>query len=55
MTPQYKPTTGIADVDRAIGGVMAGDNLVLGKIFDIYTICIFIDLCAAETAALPGQ
>jgi transcriptional regulator with PAS, ATPase and Fis domain len=28
MTIQYKPTTGIADVDKAIGGVIAGDNLV---------------------------
>jgi len=28
MTRPYNPTTGIADVDKAIGGVMAGDNLV---------------------------
>jgi transcriptional regulator with PAS, ATPase and Fis domain len=28
MTSIYKPTTGIAEVDKAIGGVIAGDNLV---------------------------
>lgn len=28
MTGQYRPTTGIAEVDRAIGGVTSGDNLV---------------------------
>ena len=28
MAPQYRPTTGIPDVDKAIGGVIAGDNLV---------------------------
>jgi transcriptional regulator with PAS, ATPase and Fis domain len=28
MTSKYGPTTGIAEVDKAIGGVIAGDNLV---------------------------
>ena len=28
MAIQYRPTTGIAEVDKAIGGVIAGDNLV---------------------------
>jgi transcriptional regulator with PAS, ATPase and Fis domain len=28
MIPTYRPTTGIAEVDEAIGGVIAGDNLV---------------------------
>lgn len=28
MTPNYSPTTGIGEVDAAIGGVIAGDNLV---------------------------
>jgi DNA-binding NtrC family response regulator len=28
MTGEYRPTTGIAEVDRAIGGVISGDNLV---------------------------
>lgn len=28
MTSKYKPTTGIAEVDDAIGGVISGDNLV---------------------------
>jgi transcriptional regulator with PAS, ATPase and Fis domain len=28
MTRAYRPTTGIAEVDKAIGGVIAGDNLV---------------------------
>jgi transcriptional regulator with PAS, ATPase and Fis domain len=28
MTATYRPTTGIAEVDKAIGGVVAGDNLV---------------------------
>jgi transcriptional regulator with PAS, ATPase and Fis domain len=28
MTLKYRPTTGIAEVDKAIGGVIAGDNLV---------------------------
>jgi transcriptional regulator with PAS, ATPase and Fis domain len=28
MTQKYKPTTGIAEVDKAIGGVVAGDNVV---------------------------
>ena len=28
MAFQYKPTTGIPEVDKAIGGVIAGDNLV---------------------------
>jgi DNA-binding NtrC family response regulator len=28
MTPHYRPTTGIIEVDKAIGGVIAGDNLV---------------------------
>jgi KaiC/GvpD/RAD55 family RecA-like ATPase len=28
MATQYEPTTGISEVDKAIGGVVAGDNLV---------------------------
>jgi len=28
MTHHYSPTTGIAEVDKAIGGVLSGDNLV---------------------------
>jgi transcriptional regulator with PAS, ATPase and Fis domain len=28
MTSKYRPSTGIAEVDKAIGGVIAGDNLV---------------------------
>src|SRR5512136_142841 len=28
MATKYKPTTGIPEVDKAIGGVVAGDNLV---------------------------
>jgi transcriptional regulator with PAS, ATPase and Fis domain len=28
MTQKYRPTSGIAEVDKAIGGVIAGDNLV---------------------------
>jgi transcriptional regulator with PAS, ATPase and Fis domain len=28
MTSKYRPTTGITEVDKAIGGVIAGDNLV---------------------------
>jgi hypothetical protein len=28
MNPKYQSTTGIATVDKAIGGVIAGDNLV---------------------------
>jgi len=28
MTDAYRPTTGIPEVDKAIGGVIAGDNLV---------------------------
>ena len=28
MTQIYRPTSGIAEVDKAIGGVIAGDNLV---------------------------
>ncbi len=30
MASKYKPTTGIAEVDRAVGGVLPGDNLVWG-------------------------
>jgi predicted ATP-dependent serine protease len=28
MAQKYGPTTGMAEVDKAIGGVIAGDNLV---------------------------
>jgi len=28
MAPPYSPTTGMVEVDRAVGGLIAGDNLV---------------------------
>jgi transcriptional regulator with PAS, ATPase and Fis domain len=54
MAFQYKPTTGIPEVDKAIGGVIAGDNLVWeidsGVAGDHFITC-FVNAC--EKGAIP--
>jgi transcriptional regulator with PAS, ATPase and Fis domain len=54
MASKYKPTTGIAEVDTAIGGVIAGDNLVWeidsGVAGDHFISC-FVSAC--EKGGIP--
>jgi KaiC/GvpD/RAD55 family RecA-like ATPase len=54
MTPKYEATTGIAEVDRAIGGVILGDNLVWeidsGVAGDHFISC-FVNAC--ERSGVP--
>ncbi len=54
MALTYKPTTGIGEVDKAIGGVIAGDNLVWeidsGVAGDHFISC-FVSAC--EQAEVP--
>jgi transcriptional regulator with PAS, ATPase and Fis domain len=54
MTPTYRPTTGIAEVDTAIGGVVAGDNLVWeidSGVAGDHFISSFVRAC--EKGAIP--
>jgi transcriptional regulator with PAS, ATPase and Fis domain len=54
MANQYRPTTGIVEVDKAIGGVIAGDNLVWeidsGVAGDQFITC-FVNAC--EQGGVP--
>jgi transcriptional regulator with PAS, ATPase and Fis domain len=54
MEISYKPTTGIAEVDKAIGGVISGDNLVWevdsGVAGDHFISC-FVNAC--EQGGIP--
>ena len=54
MTPQFGPTTGIAEVDKALGGVIAGDNLVWeidSGVAGDHFISRFVSAC--EQGAVP--
>jgi transcriptional regulator with PAS, ATPase and Fis domain len=54
MTSKYKPTTGIHEVDKAIGGVIAGDNLVWeidSGVAGDHFISSFVQSC--EQSAIP--
>ena len=54
MAPKYRPTTGMPEVDRAIGGVIAGDNLVWeidSGVAGDHFISRFVDAC--EHSGIP--
>jgi transcriptional regulator with PAS, ATPase and Fis domain len=54
MTFKYLPTTGIAEVDKAIGGVISGDNLVWeidSGVAGDYFISSFVQSC--EQGGIP--
>jgi DNA-binding NtrC family response regulator len=52
MVQNYKPTTGIAEVDRAIGGVISGDNLVWeidSGVAGDHFISSFVEACEQDS------